>query len=747
MASETCTVRPELIEFDKNNNTYLSIVAHPEGFKFMNTATATNTAGNISTELNYDNANLASIYTNTINTESLMVDNFTVKTLSTGTADAITVSSNVIDMNQTGHMINTDAITFYDVNPAQMTTISNDSIVFGSANGIFNVQDGTIDNIHIMNMTPVIGVFDVNQGSIQNVLNQTMFANGQITFPTGGKIDMKNGVSHLGEIDISTNVIENRTAGASVFVESSVFEDENITTTNIHPLTTEVNVFNAKFTADKIAVQNIDTNTITAIGGADAGNVDLNLVAPGVGVIDCNNSRVSNVLNPVHNSDVANKSYVLQAVANNVQGLKPKKACDYAIFGDQWNNKQFGVSFNVYNYQLFENSSDAELALVFDTTQTDIYFSDKQATETELNASYNAEQNDLMPKIERKRILINGLRKDGTVITYNPTTGLAAPSGFTGISDALIKGLNGIWEVKRYDINSSPKALILTRAQDMDEAKEVMNNAYTYLNATGSGYSGEAQMNFGYVVTNADPITLNGLYTSVDGVNSDELVWVTFNNVNYELDFLDSNGQRLEDGVAANAFNKGGLLMRNVAGLPGEKQIMTDHNLLNYDVIDKVLSARGDVKLYSSDAGDNICSITAFKNDDSPDGILELNGTLVKANVNGETEYHVDQVHATQVNVYSDRTLKTNIEAMIDGLDLVSKFKPVTYNWTKDPSNPNPEFGFIAQDVRENFPSLVKENPDNGVLSVDYMKITSILVAAVQELSTEVKSLKAQLNA
>jgi hypothetical protein len=107
----------------------------------------------------------------------------------------------------------------------------------------------------------------------------------------------------------------------------------------------------------------------------------------------------------------------------------------------------------------------------------------------------------------------------------------------------------------------------------------------------------------------------------------------------------------------------------------------------------------------------------------------------------------VDHVEATTVTCESDKSLKTNIEAMLGGLDLVGKFKPVTYQWIKDPSNPNPEYGFIAQDVQEPFPTLVKENSDTGVLSVDYMKITSILVAAVQELSAEVKSLKAQLNA
>jgi hypothetical protein len=310
-----------------------------------------------------------------------------------------------------------------------------------------------------------------------------------------------------------------------------------------------------------------------------------------------------------------------------------------------------------------------------------------------------------------------------------------------------IKGLNGIWEVVEY--KETGGLLLLVRAEDMNENKEMMNNAYTYLQ---HGAMGEAKANFGYVVRNSDPITLNGLYTKMldtDGVTmiTKELEWVTFNSVNYELDFRTPDGDTFELGAGAK-FAKGGLLMRYEQGLEGEKQIMVNANMLNYDVVDNLLTATGDVNLVSSNLGDDpSCTITAFANDGVAAATLYLNGAYVKSNVDGETQLHVDHVEATNVTCESDKTLKTNIEAMLGGLDLVGKFKPVTYQWVKDASNPNPEYGFIAQDVQKPFPTLVKENSDTGVLSVDYMKITSILVAAVQELSAEVKSLKTQLNA
>ena len=768
MSTETCTVRPELIEFDKPNAAtakFLSIVAHPDGFKFLDTATATNTAGEL-TDLPTDTANLASMYVNTVDTETMKVDDvnsvqtFTmldatsVLEMSAGnvqnvgtftTADAtapVTISGTTVDMNQTGQIQNVGTMSFYDA--ANPMTITNNNIVFGAlGGGIFNTNNGQIDQVQTMNMTADTGVLDVAGGNVDNVLNQNMSDNGVLTFSVGGTIDIKDGMSHLGDLDISANVIANRTAGASVLVESSVFEDANISTTNIKALGSEVNVVDATFGSDKMTVTNIDTTTITAIGGGDAGNIDLNLVAPGNGVINCGGSRISNVLQPVSESDVANKAYVTEAVANNIQGLKPKKACDYAIFGNQWNS--FGVTYNL-------TTEDAEPThLVLMTTGLPS-FSNVTVPAGNLNESFNAEQNDLLPKVARKRILFNGLNDDlfANSAESSSTLGVGG-TGYTSITTDL-SGLNGIWEVVKY-LDEGVKKLILVRAEDMNENKEMMNNAYTYLQ---SGTAADAKANFGYVVTNGDPIILDGLYTKMLTDPEDysspmivkELKWEIFNSVNYELDFRGSDNSKWEDNVdGRSAFAKGGLLMRYEQGLEGEKQIMVNANMLNYDVVDNVLTATGDVKLVSSNVDTNTCTITAFATDGVSDGKLDLNGATVSANVDGGSLLKVEYVEATSVTCESDKTLKTNVEAMLGGLDLVGKFKPVTYQWIKDPSNPNPEYGFIAQDVQEPFPSLVKENSDSGVLSVDYMKITSILVAAVQELSAEVKSLKAQLNA
>jgi len=107
--------------------------------------------------------------------------------------------------------------------------------------------------------------------------------------------------------------------------------------------------------------------------------------------------------------------------------------------------------------------------------------------------------------------------------------------------------------------------------------------------------------------------------------------------------------------------------------------------------------------------------------------------------------YTNGNIEATNVTAFSDRRLKKNIVDMDKPMDLVNKFRPVTYNWNADQESKSLEYGFIAQEVQESFPSLVQESTASGLLSVDYMKICSILCGAVRDLNNEVQSLKASL--
>ena len=90
------------------------------------------------------------------------------------------------------------------------------------------------------------------------------------------------------------------------------------------------------------------------------------------------------------------------------------------------------------------------------------------------------------------------------------------------------------------------------------------------------------------------------------------------------------------------------------------------------------------------------------------------------------------------VTAFSDERLKDNIETLEDGLDKVEQLRGVTY--TRDDKE---NIGVIAQEVEKILPEIVLTADDEmGTKSVDYSRITAVLIEAVKELSARVKELE-----
>jgi hypothetical protein len=83
------------------------------------------------------------------------------------------------------------------------------------------------------------------------------------------------------------------------------------------------------------------------------------------------------------------------------------------------------------------------------------------------------------------------------------------------------------------------------------------------------------------------------------------------------------------------------------------------------------------------------------------------------------------------VTAFSDATLKTDIHTINDALGIVGKLRGVTYKWL---SNGEADIGVIAQEVQEVVPEVVKETVD-GLKTVDYGRLVSVLINAVNELN------------
>ena len=99
--------------------------------------------------------------------------------------------------------------------------------------------------------------------------------------------------------------------------------------------------------------------------------------------------------------------------------------------------------------------------------------------------------------------------------------------------------------------------------------------------------------------------------------------------------------------------------------------------------------------------------------------------------------YATGEVYCYGWAICSDQRWKTNIKPIQNALDNVLKMQGVTYYWKVDeyPDKHFPEgeqIGFIAQEIEKVYPQVVHTDKD-GHKSVDYSKLTPVLVEAIKE--------------
>ena len=101
---------------------------------------------------------------------------------------------------------------------------------------------------------------------------------------------------------------------------------------------------------------------------------------------------------------------------------------------------------------------------------------------------------------------------------------------------------------------------------------------------------------------------------------------------------------------------------------------------------------------------------------------------------------------------FSDRRLKTNIESTENNLEKILALNPVSYQWKEGDRKGRTEIGLIAQEVEEIIPEVVREQgrlEDEDITdykTVDYEKLVSTLIGAIQEQQKEIDILKNQMK-
>lgn len=115
--------------------------------------------------------------------------------------------------------------------------------------------------------------------------------------------------------------------------------------------------------------------------------------------------------------------------------------------------------------------------------------------------------------------------------------------------------------------------------------------------------------------------------------------------------------------------------------------------------------------------------------------------------IESDGDVHCDaDVIAFSSTIGSDRRLKKNIADIKYGLNDVLKLRGVEFDWNRKDYDKKHDVGFIAQEVREVIPELVKRvnglNNKDSFLTVDYAKLVPVLVESIKELKQEIKDLK-----
>ena len=106
-------------------------------------------------------------------------------------------------------------------------------------------------------------------------------------------------------------------------------------------------------------------------------------------------------------------------------------------------------------------------------------------------------------------------------------------------------------------------------------------------------------------------------------------------------------------------------------------------------------------------------------------------------------------VVAFSTTIASDARLKENVKDLNYGLKDVLDIRPVSFDW-KEKRNGQHDIGVIAQEIEKIIPEVVVEvdtlNSEDTHKTVDYAKLTSVLIKAVQEQQQQINELKEKLN-
>jgi len=165
-------------------------------------------------------------------------------------------------------------------------------------------------------------------------------------------------------------------------------------------------------------------------------------------------------------------------------------------------------------------------------------------------------------------------------------------------------------------------------------------------------------------------------------------------------------------------------------------------------------SASGAVEGFEFES--NVCRIT--KSGGTPLFLNRLTSDGVLVDLRKDTS-QVGTISTNANSLPSDKNFKRDISDLDLGLNLISKLKPSQYNYKIDDEGSPKMFGLIAQDLEESLSEVgieknstwllqhePKDDENESDYSLDYLKLTPVLIKAVQEQQAQIEALQAEIN-
>ena len=210
------------------------------------------------------------------------------------------------------------------------------------------------------------------------------------------------------------------------------------------------------------------------------------------------------------------------------------------------------------------------------------------------------------------------------------------------------------------------------------------------------------------------------------------------------LDMSEAGNASFNGSVTANA----GVVVDNIT-IDGTEIDLSSGDLTVDVAGDIILDADG-ADIIFQDGGTAIAHLTNSSSDFVIETKVSDKDFIVKGNDGGSgiTALTIDMSEAgaatfnNDVTAFSDKRLKTDISNIENGIEKVMQMQGVHYK-RNDIEDAKPQIGVLAQDMEAIVPEVVLTADDEmQTKSVDYGKLTAVLIEAIKDLKAEIDELK-----